>query len=237
MIHKATRATIQPTSSGRQWRETNRPRLSKKIIACRFSAGTPALGTSAAQHVAQFPRAPRDAPHSAHRCFSMRTCVCKSQAAEWRKSRCETSSRLANRFWAATRLRPTAQTWNFARRIVRSERPTDTVQAGRNIRLMTPLDVVKKCEHPGGRVAPSWRDRVLDGGPHFLQACPRDEMGVLAPIVAVENFEREEAAKTVFVQRAQHQAQRCHAVAREDAIRVGDLRPRRPGRVAVHGHD
>src|SRR5579885_2197817 len=70
ITHNAASATIHTTSSGRQWRETKWPRLSKNLIACRFSAGTPALSSSAAGHVAQNPlasnaavgRSARDSP-------------------------------------------------------------------------------------------------------------------------------------------------------------------------------
>lgn len=80
MIHKATSARIQPTSSGRQWRETNRPRRSNMFTSqnsrgnglagiqrrqtrCEISAGAAAVWPANAQ---QFRSCPAPGGHSEH---------------------------------------------------------------------------------------------------------------------------------------------------------------------------
>src|SRR5690242_7063777 len=66
-------------------------------------------------------------------------------------------------------------------------------------------------------------ERLSHGGAGFLQACAGVFLGAHFPILLIEEFEREDAAKAVVAKIAENLSERRDSVAGVDAIRIGQL--------------
>src|SRR5208283_2176953 len=81
------------------------------------------------------------------------------------------------------------------------------------------------------------RQGRFDGGLHFFQAGAGHGGGVLFPVVAVEQFQRQDTAKAAVAQGAEDGGEGSDAVAGIDAGGVGDIGAGRFGRIVVAVED